>query len=81
MSTRPRGWAPRPGWGRSLDVPRRVRAERQTVVTPENVGGSSDVLYSSAGNVREELYFNYGVFAFGWEVGGSVYNKDTGQFV
>ena len=57
-----------------------MRAERQTVVTPENVGGSSDVLYSSAGNVREELYFNYGVFAFGWEVGGSVYNPATGNF-
>jgi len=57
-----------------------VRAQRQTVVTPENVGGSSDVLYSSAGNVREELYFNYGVYAFGWEVGGSVYNPATGNF-
>ena len=57
-----------------------VRAHRQTVVTPENVGGSSDVLYSSAGNVREDLYNNYGIYAFGWEVGGSVYNPDTGQF-
>ena len=49
-------------------------------MTPENVGGSTDVLYSSAGNVREELYFNYGVYAFGWEVGGSVYNPATGNF-
>ena len=57
-----------------------ARDERQTVVTPENVGGSADVLYSRAGNVREELYFNYGVFAFGWEVGGSVYNPATGNF-
>ena len=37
------------------------------------------MLYSSAGNVREELYFNYGVFAFGWEVGGSVYNTGHRQ--
>jgi hypothetical protein len=57
-----------------------VRAHRQTVVTPENVGGSSDVLYSSAGNVREDLYNNYGIYAFGWEVGGSVYNPETGNF-
>ena len=57
-----------------------MRAHRQTVVTPENVGGSSDVLYSSAGNVREDMYFNYGIFAFGWEVGGSVYNPLTGNF-
>ena len=68
-------------WQSANRILSQVRAERQTVVTPENVGGSSDVLYSSAGNVREELYFNYGVFAFGWEVGGSVYNTDTGNFV
>ncbi len=26
------------------------------------------------------MYFNYGIFAFGWEVGGSVYNPATGNF-
>ncbi len=67
-------------WQSADRILSQVRASRQTVVTPENVGGSSDVLYSSAGNVREELYFNYGVFAFGWEVGGSVYNPITGNF-
>src|SRR3954454_18427697 len=67
-------------WQSASRILSQVRAERQTVVTPENVGGSADVLYSSAGNVREELYFNYGVFAFGWEVGGAVYNTATGNF-
>jgi hypothetical protein len=67
-------------WQSASRILSQVRASRQTVVTPENVGGSSDVLYSSAGNVREELYFNYGVYAFGWEVGGSVYNPATGTF-
>ena len=67
-------------WQSADRILSQVRARRQTVVTPENVGGSSDVLYSSAGNVREELYFNYGVYAFGWEVGGSVYNPATGNF-
>jgi Zinc carboxypeptidase/Chitobiase/beta-hexosaminidase C-terminal domain len=67
-------------WQSASRILSQVRAHRQTVVTPENVGGSSDVLYSSAGNVREDLYFNYGIFAFGWEVGGSVYNPATGQF-
>ena len=62
-------------WQSASRILSQVAAQRQTVVTPENVGGSSDVLYSSAGNVREELYFNYGVYAFGWEVGGSVYNR------
>ena len=68
-------------WQSASRILSQVRAtERQTVVTPENVGGSSDVLYSSAGNVREDMYFYYGIFAFGWEVGGSVYNPATGNF-
>ena len=68
-------------WQSASRILSHVKAERQTVVTPENVGGSADVLYSSAGNVREDLYNNHGVFAFGWEVGGSVYNTATGNFV
>ena len=68
-------------WQSASRILSQVKAERQTVVTPENVGGSADVLYSSAGNVREDLYNNHGVFAFGWEVGGSVYNTATGNFV
>ena len=67
-------------WQSADRILSQVRAHRETVVTPENVGGSSDVLYSSAGNVREDMYFNYGIFAFGWEVGGSVYNPITGNF-
>ena len=67
-------------WQSADRILSQVRAHRQTVVTPENVGGSSDVLYSSAGNVREDMYFNYGIYAFGWEVGGSVYNPATGNF-
>ena len=67
-------------WQSASRILSQVRAHRQTVVTPENVGGSADVLYSSAGNVREDLYHNYGIYAFGWEVGGSVYNPATGNF-
>ena len=47
-------------WQSANRILSQVRAHRQTVVTPENVGGSSDVLYSSAGNVREDMYLNYG---------------------
>ena len=34
-------------WQSASRILSQVRAQRQTVVTPENVGGSSDVLYSS----------------------------------
>ncbi|MBF9129794.1 chitobiase/beta-hexosaminidase C-terminal domain-containing protein [Plantactinospora sp. S1510] len=67
-------------WQSAARILSQVKAHRQTVVTPENVGGSSDVLYSSAGNVREDLYHTYGIYAFGWEVGGSVYNPATGNW-
>ncbi|MFF5177793.1 M14 family metallopeptidase [Micromonospora sp. NPDC000316] len=67
-------------WQSASRILGQVKAHRETVVTPENVGGSSDVLYSSAGNVREDLYHNYGIYAFGWEVGGSIYNPATGNW-
>ncbi|MEU7919463.1 M14 family metallopeptidase [Micromonospora zamorensis] len=67
-------------WQSAARILSQVKAHRETVVTPENVGGSSDVLYSSAGNVREDLYYTYGIYAFGWEVGGSVYNPATGNW-
>ncbi|MFI6784517.1 M14 family metallopeptidase [Micromonospora sp. NPDC050276] len=67
-------------WQSAARILSQVKAYRETVVTPENVGGSSDVLYSSAGNVREDLYHTYGIYAFGWEVGGSVYNPATGDW-
>lgn len=67
-------------WQSAARILSQVKAHRETVVTPENVGGSSDVLYSSAGNVREDLYHSYGIYAFGWEVGGSIYNPATGNW-
>ncbi|MEE6261691.1 M14 family zinc carboxypeptidase [Plantactinospora sonchi] len=67
-------------WQSAARILSQVKAHRETVVTPENVGGSSDVLYSSAGNVREDLYHTYGIYAFGWEVGGSIYNPATGNW-
>ncbi|MFI7023936.1 M14 family zinc carboxypeptidase [Micromonospora sp. NPDC049900] len=67
-------------WQSAARILSQVKAHRQTVVTPQNVGGSSDVLYSSAGNVREDLYHTYGIYSFGWEVGGSIYNPATGNW-
>jgi hypothetical protein len=57
-----------------------VKTYQDTPVQPGNVGGSADVLYSSCGNVREELYFNYGVYAMGWEIGGSTWNPTTNRW-
>lgn len=64
-------------WQMAERILSQVKVFQDTVVRPDKVGGSSDVLYSSAGNVREELYVNHGVYAFGWEVGGAVWNTAT----
>jgi hypothetical protein len=64
-------------WQMAERILSHVYTYQETVVHPTSVGGSSDVLYSSAGNVREDLYFNYGIYAFGWEVGGNTWNPDT----
>ncbi len=67
-------------WTMAEDILSNVKGLRDSVVQPRNVGGSSDVLYSSAGNVREDLYNNYGIYAFGWEVGGDQWNPATRTF-
>ncbi|RIQ29599.1 M14 family zinc carboxypeptidase [Jiangella rhizosphaerae] len=67
-------------WEMAEEILSNVKGLRDTVVQPGNVGGSSDVLYSSAGNVREDLYFTYGIYAFGWEIGGVQWNPETGEW-
>jgi hypothetical protein len=67
-------------WHMAEDILSNVKGLRDSVVQPRNVGGSADVLYSSAGNVREELYNNYGIYAFGWEIGGDQWNPATRSF-
>lgn len=68
-------------WEMAEKILSNVKGLRDSVVRPGDVGGSSDVLYSSAGNVREELYHNYGIYAFGWEIGGSQWDPDQGRWV
>jgi len=68
-------------WQSAERILSHVKAYQDTVVRPDNVGGSADVLYSSAGNVREDLYNNYGIYAFGWEVGGSVWDPETRRWI
>ena len=72
-------------WQMAERILSHVYTYQDTVVHPTSVGGSSDVLYSSAGNVREDLYFNYGIYALGWEIGGNTWDPvrrrwDAGAF-
>ncbi|MFF2450033.1 M14 family metallopeptidase [Neobacillus sp. NPDC058068] len=68
-------------WQMAEKILSNVKSLRDSVVQPANIGGSSDVLYSSAGNVREELYNNYGIYAFGWEVGGEQWDPNAQRWL
>ncbi|WP_066065175.1 M14 family metallopeptidase [Neobacillus soli] len=68
-------------WQMAEKILSNVKSLRDSVVQPSNIGGSADVLYSSAGNVREELYNNYGIYAFGWEVGGEQWDPKAQRWL
>lgn len=68
-------------WQMAERILSQVKTYQDTPVRPNNVGGSADVLYSSCGNIREEVYFNYGVYALGWEIGGSTWDPDRNRWV
>ncbi|MEV0592883.1 M14 family zinc carboxypeptidase [Nonomuraea cavernae] len=57
-----------------------IAAERGTVTWPQQTGPVTDVLYSAAGNSADELWYDYGVFGWDFEVGSDLWNPATGQW-
>jgi hypothetical protein len=54
-----------------------IAAERGTVTWPQQTGPVTDVLYSAAGNSADELWYDFGVFGWDFEVGGDLWNPQT----
>ncbi|WP_219470952.1 M14 family zinc carboxypeptidase [Nonomuraea rhizosphaerae] len=54
-----------------------IAAERGTVTWPQQTGPVTDVLYSAAGNSADELWYDYGVFGWDFEVGSDLWNPTT----
>ncbi|RVX38589.1 zinc carboxypeptidase [Nonomuraea polychroma] len=54
-----------------------IAAERGTVIWPQQTGPVTDVLYSAAGNSADELWYDYGVFGWDFEVGADLWNPQT----
>jgi hypothetical protein len=54
-----------------------IAAERGTVTWPQQTGPVTDVLYSAAGNSADELWYDYGVFGWDFEVGNDIWNPAT----
>ncbi|MEV1178849.1 M14 family metallopeptidase, partial [Nonomuraea sp. NPDC049784] len=54
-----------------------IAAERGTVTWPQQTGPVTDVLYSAAGNSADELWYDYGVYGWDFEVGADLWNPAT----
>lgn len=54
-----------------------IAAERGTVTWPQQTGPVTDVLYSAAGNSADELWYDFGIFGWDFEVGSDVWNPTT----
>ncbi|MFI6501208.1 M14 family metallopeptidase [Nonomuraea typhae] len=54
-----------------------IAAERGTVTWPQQTGPVTDVLYSAAGNSADELWYDYGVFGWDFEVGNDLWDPAT----
>ncbi|WP_336204274.1 M14 family zinc carboxypeptidase [Nonomuraea sp. LPB2021202275-12-8] len=54
-----------------------IAAERGTVTWPQQTGPVTDVLYSAAGNSADELWYDFGIFGWDFEVGSDLWNPET----
>ncbi|MFB4277890.1 M14 family zinc carboxypeptidase [Nonomuraea sp. MTCD27] len=54
-----------------------IAAERGTVIWPQQTGPVTDVLYSAAGNSADELWYDFGIYGWDFEVGADLWNPAT----
>ncbi|PZG15831.1 M14 family zinc carboxypeptidase [Nonomuraea aridisoli] len=57
-----------------------IVAERGTVIWPQYTGPVTDVLYSAAGNSADELWYDYGIYGWDFEVGADLWNSETSRW-
>jgi hypothetical protein len=55
----------------------KIQDYRGTVILPSRTGPVPDVLYSAAGNSADYLWYEKGIYAWDFEVGADLWNKDT----
>lgn len=54
-----------------------IASSRGTVTWPQQTGPVTDVLYSAAGNSADELWYDYGVYGWDFEVGSDIWDPVT----
>ncbi|WP_077247872.1 M14 family metallopeptidase [Bacillus sp. FJAT-27225] len=68
-------------WAASNEILTDIKEHRGTVIKPSRTGPIPDVLYSAAGNSADYLWYEKGIYAWNFEVGAQLWNKDTNRWV
>ncbi|MEH7332348.1 M14 family metallopeptidase [Neobacillus drentensis] len=63
-------------WAASDTILNDIQDHRGTVILPSRTGPVPDVLYSAAGNSADYLWYAKGIYAWDFEVGADLWNKD-----
>ncbi|SDM44816.1 Chitobiase/beta-hexosaminidase C-terminal domain-containing protein [Fictibacillus solisalsi] len=61
-------------WSASERILQQIKEYRGTTILPGRTGPVPDVLYSAAGNSADALWYNYGIYAWDFEVGADLWN-------
>ncbi|MDM5317354.1 M14 family metallopeptidase [Fictibacillus sp. b24] len=64
-------------WQASDHILKEIKKHRGTVILPSRTGPIPDVLYSAAGNSADFLWYEKGIYAWNFEVGADLWNKET----
>jgi hypothetical protein len=64
-------------WAASDQILNNIQDHRGTVILPSRTGPIPDVLYSAAGNSADYLWYEKGIYAWNFEVGADLWDKEA----
>jgi hypothetical protein len=64
-------------WAASDKILNDIQDHRGTVILPSRTGPIPDVLYSAAGNSADYLWYEKGIYAWNFEVGADLWDKEA----
>ncbi|MGD6817422.1 M14 family metallopeptidase [Metabacillus sp. 113a] len=67
-------------WQASDHILNKIQEHRGTVILPSRTGPIPDVLYSAAGNSADFLWYEKGIYAWNFEVGADLWNKEKQEW-
>ncbi|WP_254119661.1 M14 family metallopeptidase [Bacillus sp. FJAT-29790] len=68
-------------WVASDHILNKIQDHRGTVILPSRTGPIPDVLYSAGGNSADYLWYEKGIYAWNFEVGADLWDKERSRWV